>query len=276
MVDKNLFMETLHAVQEIARTSETPMDKEMALSYFKDMELSPEQEELVYQFLMLPEENAEEAGEERGGADDTGEEWDSQESAAAAKEQAAGDNLAAGAQAAHSQHFQRYLDEINGIAEMEADSEEGLYRSLLSGDTSVIEDITTQWLKRVAAIAGEYQGRGIPMDDLVQEGNMGLLLGLNVLARDQQEGGSPKRSAADVGKLLSGAVRESIEQYLGEESGKNQQGEAVLAKVSLVHQSRELLRKEKGELPSLRELSEYTKIPADEISDILSLVKDLP
>lgn len=273
MVDKNLFMETLHAVQEIAKTSPEPMDRATALAYFKDMELSGEQEELVYQFLMLKEdageavlEPVEQEESESGRIDqDTEAHLGERRLSDSGKDETQTDTLS---------HFQLYLDEIGGITAVEAAEEEALYQRLLSGDTTVIEAITNQWLKRIVALSEEYKERGVPLDDLVQEGNMGLLLGLNVLSGNSGEGGNPRLTPADLPGLLKGAIRESMEQYLGEESGGRQQSEAVLAKVSLVHQAREFLTKEKGEAPSLRELSAYTKIPAEEISDILSLVKE--
>lgn len=280
MVDKNTFMETLRAVKEIAGTSPEPMDRETALSYFKDMELTPQQEELVYQFLMeAPEQETEnleetpeqeaEAGRETDSEFDGQTEWKSSDRDSRKKENTAG----SAADTIDSSHFQMYLEEIREIAELEQEAEEALYERLLDGDGSVMEAITTQWLSRIVAIAEEFKDRGYPMEDLVQEGNMGLLLSLNVLSRNRQEGGNPKLTAAGVPALLAGTVREAMEQYLGEESGQSQQSEAVLAKVSLVHQAREYLTKEKGEVPSLRELSQYTRIPAEEISDILSLVK---
>lgn len=51
MVDKALFMETLRSVQELAKASPEPMAREEIQGYFKDMELTEEQQELVYQFL---------------------------------------------------------------------------------------------------------------------------------------------------------------------------------------------------------------------------------
>ncbi len=241
MLDQNTFMETLHLVQEIAKTATEPMDRETALSYFKDMELSEEQQEMVYQFLMLPEEKA-----------------------------AASDTKTA----RHSTpHFQMYLDEVEGLKQLADSEEKELYRRLLSGDVAAIEDISHQWLKRVVAIAEEYKGRGVLLDDLVQEGNIGLLLGLNVLSKGQESDGTRKQvTVADVPELLRGAVRESMEQYLGEECGEDQENETIIGKVALVHQAQEYLTKEKGEKPSLRELSEYTKIPVEEIKDIFSLL----
>lgn len=295
MLDQNTFMETLHLVQEIAKTATEPMDRETALSYFKDMELSAEQQEMVYQFLMLPEEetavpdeedvrDAEEAAASGdGNVYDAGEVASGDENVHGVGETASGDENVhdAGETAAsdtktawHSTpHFQMYLDEVEGFKQLADSEEKELYRRLLSGDVAVIEDISHQWLKRVVAIAEEYKGRGVLLDDLVQEGNIGLLLGLNVLSKGQQSDGGRKQVAvADVPELLRGAVRESMEQYLGEECGEDQENETIIGKVALVHQAQEYLTKEKGEKPSLRELSEYTKIPVEEIKDIFSLL----
>lgn len=51
MVDKTLFMETLRSVQEIAKASPEPMSREEIQEYFKDMELSSQQQEMIYQFF---------------------------------------------------------------------------------------------------------------------------------------------------------------------------------------------------------------------------------
>ena len=56
MLDRNIFMEILRDVSEIIRTSAEPMSKEEILSYFKDMELTKEQEEMVFTYLLTPHE----------------------------------------------------------------------------------------------------------------------------------------------------------------------------------------------------------------------------
>ena len=56
MIDKNLFLETLHEVAEIAATSGEKIKPEEVHKYFEGMELSPEQEKMVYEYLNLPPE----------------------------------------------------------------------------------------------------------------------------------------------------------------------------------------------------------------------------
>ena len=79
MVDQNTFTETIRAVQDIIRTSAEPMTREEILSYFKDMDLNRQQEDMVFEFLTVPheeepvEEPAEDNGEENGDSDTNGE-----------------------------------------------------------------------------------------------------------------------------------------------------------------------------------------------------------
>ena len=67
MLDQSVFTETIHEVAEIIRTSATPLSKEEILSYFKEMELNEQQENMVLEFLLTPheEEDAEEEEAER-------------------------------------------------------------------------------------------------------------------------------------------------------------------------------------------------------------------
>ena len=50
MLDQSVFTETIHEVAEIIRTSATPLSKEEILSYFKEMELNEQQENMVLSF----------------------------------------------------------------------------------------------------------------------------------------------------------------------------------------------------------------------------------
>ena len=80
--------------------------------------------------------------------------------------------------------------------------------------------------------------------------------------------------AGQMEDFLAGKVREAMECYIREVTGDADWTQAVLAKAALLHEAQELLAKENGQAPSLREISEYTHIPADEIQDILALYKE--
>ena len=58
MLDQNTFIETVQSVAEIIRTSAEPISREEIMSYFKDMELNKAQEDMVFEFLITPHEDA--------------------------------------------------------------------------------------------------------------------------------------------------------------------------------------------------------------------------
>ncbi len=255
MLDKIAFMETLHSVQEVARTSLTPLSKEEIQTYFKDMELTKEQEEMVYQYLLHPQEETVSESEDEPEAEN--EEENGAEN---------GTENGAEAERAVSARFQMYLDELGDIPVISKEQEALLYEKLAQGEEQAIAELSTQWLKQVVEIASSYKADELLLDDMVQEGNIGLLMGLQSLLGKEES--NPK-------KILEQFVKEAIENYAEEESGEGEQENSILAKVSLVHEAKETLAKELGSEPSIRQLAEYTRIPEEEIADIVSLAKEV-
>ncbi len=49
--DQAAFMEMLHSVSEIVKNLEQPLSKTELMEYFKNMELSAEQQDLIYQYF---------------------------------------------------------------------------------------------------------------------------------------------------------------------------------------------------------------------------------
>lgn len=264
MLDKIAFMETLHSVQEIARTSLTPLSKEEIQTYFKDMELTKEQEEMVYQYLLHPQEEnevTEETGQEAENADEKAADEKSENKEGTEKKSS--EKMK---EKPISARFQMYLDEIDDIPVLTGEQENALYERLAAGEEQVISELSNQWLKPVVEIASEYEVADLLLDDMVQEGNIGLLMGLQSLKGKKQE--KPKQ-------ILEQFVREAIESYVEEESGEGEQENSILAKVSLVHEAKEQLSRELKTEPSIRQLAEYTKISEEEVSDIVSLAKEV-
>lgn len=68
-----------------------------------------------------------------------------------------------------------YLDEI-GKGQLLTDKEEGeLSERILKGDGRALSKLVEANLRFVVAIARQYKGRGVAMEDLVSEGNIGLM-----------------------------------------------------------------------------------------------------
>lgn len=69
----------------------------------------------------------------------------------------------------------RYLREINRIPLLTRDQEERLARSAAAGDNGAKEDLARANLRFVVNVAKRYQNQGLPLLDLISEGNIGLL-----------------------------------------------------------------------------------------------------
>ena len=74
-----------------------------------------------------------------------------------------------------SQTLGRYLDEIRGDALLSADEERRLAAAIARGDKDARSRLIRHNLRLVVRIARDYTGRGLTLDDLVGEGNLGLI-----------------------------------------------------------------------------------------------------
>lgn len=263
MLDQRAFMETLHSVQEVAKASQKPLSKEEINNYFKDMELSSEQQQMIYEYLSMSKEK-------------TGSEQHQSQERAEGKKSTKKKKSKSGA--ANANYFQIYLKDISTMPEPSPEQECALYERLLRGDEAVIAEISHHWLKKIVELAEHYTTAQVLIEDLVQEGNMGLLLGLR-----QFLGNVPKDIVLDeadslqeeqrqqLKQALEVFVQEGMEQYRQQQEGESNSANTILAKVSLLHEARKVLAEENGTIPSLEELCAYTKISPEEITDILAL-----
>nr|WP_261379456.1 RNA polymerase sigma factor RpoS [Denitratisoma sp. DHT3] len=70
---------------------------------------------------------------------------------------------------------QLYLNEIGTHALLKANEERALARAVQAGDFAARQRMIESNLRLVVSIARHYQNRGLPFDDLIEEGNLGLI-----------------------------------------------------------------------------------------------------
>lgn len=79
----------------------------------------------------------------------------------------------------HTQRVQNpletYLREINETALLSADEEKTLSRAIHQGDAAARDRMVRANLRLVVNIARAYTSKGLPLQDLIEEGNLGLL-----------------------------------------------------------------------------------------------------
>jgi RNA polymerase primary sigma factor len=69
----------------------------------------------------------------------------------------------------------QYLGRVRGGKLLDADEEKDLARRARGGDMRARQRLIESNLRLVISIAKKYRGRGVPFEDLIQEGNAGLI-----------------------------------------------------------------------------------------------------
>lgn len=241
MIDQQAFMETLQSVAEIMRTAETPMTEEEILGYFKDMELSDAQKNMVMDYLNNVENQAEEETTDGGQTESESE------------------------IPVESKVYQMYLEDLAGIPEYNEEERITFYKALLAGDEKAIEPISMFSLRNVLKIADKYIEPKLLVEDLVQEGNVALFLKLSELCGCGQ--------SYDVEQELENAIEQAIVAYASKMSNEREQESTLVGKLSLVHEAKKLLAEENGTEPTIVELAAYTKMDEEELQELEDLIK---
>ncbi|MGD2152063.1 MAG: sigma-70 factor domain-containing protein, partial [Gemmatimonadales bacterium] len=69
----------------------------------------------------------------------------------------------------------QYLQDVSQHGLITPEEEIRLARRAQKGDTGAIQALCKANLRFVISVAKKYQGRGLPLSDLIQQGNLGLV-----------------------------------------------------------------------------------------------------
>ena len=258
MIDKVKFLETLRSLTEIAKIAEEPLSKEEILHHFDGMTLSNEQQEMVYQYLLHPvEERDSEAQEEDALPEDDNsysETSDDFSTEAVKKE------------TKNSKFLEMYYEDIRDLPRLSKLEEERAYLLLIQGDATVSQAISDHWLTTVVELSKKYASYKVNMEDLIQEGNIGLLHGIKRLLGSNQK--------IDVPEYLTESIQQALENYIDEEMNDDDMENSILSKITLINEAKKALAEENGTIPTVAEIADFTKIPEHEIANFLRLSLD--
>ncbi len=156
-----------------------------------------------------------------------------------------------------------YLREISKMEPLTPKEEEELIRRAKQGDREATEKLIYAHLKFVVNMAKRYQGYGVPLADLINEGNIGLLRALQRF--------DPKRRV----RFLSYAiwwVRQAIMKALNEQSRLIKVSSERRAKLKKIRQKEIDLLQEMGEEPTFEEIAKELGLNPEEVKKAYKLV----
>lgn len=157
-------------------------------------------------------------------------------------------------------YLKEYLTDLQAFRKEEVGERRDLYEQVLHGDEKAKTRLTEIYLPEVVQIAKKLYHPEIFLGDLIQEGNVGLLLGMDML--------TDVESAHDT---IVSQIRQSIHMLMEEQDELNSRDKKMVEKVSLLDESIQTLTEELGRKVTIDELAVYMGMTEEEIEDILRL-----
>jgi len=163
----------------------------------------------------------------------------------------------------HQSALETYLEELESITDLPRDLELKLFHMAADGDKEAGGTLVSRYLSTACDLAGEFEGKGLKVEteDLIQEANLGLLMAVNELEREESLAAYRVRLLNRVTTYLEERVREMEEELRGESK--------VVSRMNRLAQSVHELEEQLEHKPSIEELSAYLDLTTQEIRDLL-------
>ncbi len=237
-MNQSEFLSQLEDLVEYGRAKDSCLEKEEVDDYCKDMNLTKEQMQLVYQYLM---EHHIDVGGKKAEKDEKMNETD-------------------------STYLRIYRKEILSIPSKSVEEMERIYASLLDGNEEVVQTAIESNLKKVMDLAVRYKNRGVLLEDLIQEGNLKLIITI--------QGMCGQSDVLEPHKDIERALRERMIELVDEQLAASDLESGILAKTNLIHEATRVLAEDLARVANIHELAEYTRMTEEEIMDIADLAAD--
>ena len=156
----------------------------------------------------------------------------------------------------------RYLEEIGDFEPLNPDREVELAIKIKQDNHSALEELVKANLRFVVSVAKDYQGQGLPLTDLINEGNLGLI---KAAGRFDETRGF---------KFISYAVwwiRQSILQALAEHSRIVRLPLNRVGTISKTTKTAEKLEAEIERSPNEKEIGRQLNMTSDEVIDAMRI-----
>ncbi len=161
----------------------------------------------------------------------------------------------------YEQALYRYLAEMSKYPLINAEEEVRLARLIKQGDQNALDQLVKANLRFVVSVARQYQNYGLPLLDMINEGNMGLMRAAKKF--DETRGY----------KFISYAVwwiRQAIIQSIANQSRTVRVPVNRSEELRRIKQASKQLQHELGRKPDIDEIADQMDISVEEINEALS------
>ena len=158
-----------------------------------------------------------------------------------------------------------YLKEIGTVPLLTADEELKLAQRKAEGDEAANERLIEANLRLVVSIAKRYTGRGMSFLDLVQEGNLGLIKGVEKF--DYTKG-------YKLSTYATWWIRQSVTRALADQARTIRVPVHMVETINKMSKMQRKLTLELGYEPSVTELAEALEMSEDKVMEIMQIARE--
>ena len=157
-----------------------------------------------------------------------------------------------------------YFKNIENLPSISREEEMELIKKAKEGDKEAIEKLLYANLKYVVAIAKKYKDKGVPLADLINEGNMGLLKAIKRF--------DPNRNV----RFMSYAiwwVKQAILNAIANQGKDIRISHAAKLKAKELLDVGENLSQEMGTLSTIQDIAREMNLPEKEVTEVLRYIQ---
>lgn len=157
-----------------------------------------------------------------------------------------------------------YLKSIGNHPRLTAEQERELSVKALAGDHNAINELVECNLLLVVSVAKKYYGCGLPLLDLIQEGNLGL-----IKAAEKYDGSKGFRFST----YATYWIRQAISRALGDQSRTIRIPANMVELLSKVKKASAELTQKLGRTPSDKEIAKHLDIEVDKVQAVMDIAQ---
>lgn len=158
-----------------------------------------------------------------------------------------------------------YLKEIGTVPLLTAEEEYSLAMKKQEGDEYAKQRLIEANLRLVVSIAKRYTGRGMSFLDLVQEGNLGLIKGVEKF--DPEKG-------FKLSTYATWWIRQSVTRALADQARTIRVPVHMVETINKMSKMQRKLTLELGYEPSIKELAEHLDMTEEKVQEIMQIARE--
>ncbi len=167
-------------------------------------------------------------------------------------------------QSAPSSTISLYLSDIRAIPLLTAEDEIALAKKIERGDDGARATMIESNLRLVVKLARRYSNRGLPLLDLIEEGNLGLIRAVEKFKAEK---------GCRFSTYATWWIRQSLERSLANQSRTVRLPVHVSESIDRISRVTEDIKRREGETPDLNRLEEELGLSCDKLRRLAGLAR---